>query len=71
MLKTGFTDWSKNDFNNFIAGCEKFGRNNFTEIAKLIGGKTAEEVQKYSETFWKRTDELSEKERITKQIQTG
>lgn len=42
-----------------MTGCEKFGKNNFVEIAKLIGGKTSEEVKKYSEVFWKRNDELS------------
>ncbi len=32
-------------------------------------GKTFEEVQKYSETFWKRINELSDKDKIIQTIE--
>ncbi len=70
MLETGFKGWIKSDFNSFISGCEKFGRNNLEKIAEFVG-KPFEEVQKYSKVFWERIDELSDKERIIKQIQNG
>ena len=70
LLETGYKNWSKTDFNNFISASEKYGRNSINEISKVVG-KNAEEVKAYHQTFWNRIDELSEKERILKQIQTG
>ena len=29
LVRTGFTDWSKNDFYNFVSGSEKYGRSSF------------------------------------------
>ena len=54
-METGFRDWSKQDFNNFIAGNEKFGRKKLDLIAQLVG-KTEPEVQRYAVIFWARID---------------
>jgi SWI/SNF-related matrix-associated actin-dependent regulator of chromatin subfamily A member 5 len=70
ILATGFRDWNKLDFNNFITGNEKYGRKNFEQISQLVG-KSQLDVEKYSLIFWARIDELSEKDRILKQIQNG
>ena len=70
LLATGWRDWNKGDFNNFVTGCEKFGRKNYELIAELVN-KPLATVQRYGEVFWERIDELSEKERILKQIQNG
>jgi SWI/SNF-related matrix-associated actin-dependent regulator of chromatin subfamily A member 5 len=70
LLATGFRDWSKQDFNNFITGSEKYGRKNFEQISQIVG-KSQQEVEKYSIVFWARVEELSEKDRILKQIQNG
>lgn len=32
-MATGFKNWSKNDFNLFVQGCQKFGKYSFKEIA--------------------------------------
>ncbi len=69
-MKTGFKDWTKQDFNNFITGCEKYGRKNIEMIAQIVK-KTEAEVEVYSAVFWERIDELSEKDRILKQITNG
>lgn len=29
LLLSGFVDWSKNDYLNFISGCQKYGRTNY------------------------------------------
>ena len=70
LLKTGFKSWNKTDFNNFISASDKCGKENYEKIADTIG-KTLEDVEKYAETFWKRIDEIPEKDRIIKQIQSG
>ena len=54
-MDTGFREWSKQDFNNFVAGSEKFGRNKLDQIAQLVG-KTEPEVRAYAAVFWARVD---------------
>lgn len=69
-MATGFRTWTKQDFHNFIQGCEKFSMKNVDEIAKNIG-KSAAEVKEYIKVFEARIDELGEKEKIKKQILSG
>lgn len=71
LLATGFTSWTKNDFQAFIRGCEKFGRNNFKKISQFVGSKNLQETENYSEAFWKRIDDLEEKERVIETIEKG
>lgn len=54
-MQTGFRDWSKQDFNSFITGNEKYGRKNIEQIAALVG-KSQADVEKYSTVFWARLD---------------
>lgn len=44
---TGFTNWTKRDFNQFIKANEKYGRDDIENIAKDVEGKTPEEVVIY------------------------
>ena len=37
LLDTGFKNWTKNDYLNFISGCEKYGRTNYDKISKKVG----------------------------------
>lgn len=46
----------------------QYGRKSLSEIAREVDGKTEEEVLEYSNTFWKRFKELSDWERIIKNI---
>merc|ERR1712113_983715 len=56
LLKEGFSNWSKRDFNQFIRLNEKYGR---------------EDVIEYSKAFWERCGELQDSERIMAQIEKG
>merc|ERR1712113_1033918 len=56
LLKEGFSNWSKRDFNQFIRLNEKYG---------------PEEVIEYSKAFWERCGELQDSERIMAQIEKG
>lgn len=47
MYITGFTNWTKRDFNQFIKANEKYGRDDIENIAKDVEGKTPEEVAFY------------------------
>ena len=36
LMLTGFLDWNKDEFANFLRGCEKFGRKDFKAISEVI-----------------------------------
>jgi len=48
-----------------------FDRHDITDIATEIDGKTADEVKKYSKTFWSRYKEISDYERYITKIEKG
>jgi SWI/SNF-related matrix-associated actin-dependent regulator of chromatin subfamily A member 5 len=70
LLATGFREWSKSDFNSFITACDKWGRHSYEEIATTIN-KTVDAVISYSNVFWSRLSELSDFEKVLKQIEGG
>ncbi|KAF9411104.1 hypothetical protein BGZ94_001429 [Podila epigama] len=71
LQEQGFENWGKRDFQSFYKACEKYGRNNLTEIANEIEGKTLAEVRKYSKVFWQRYEEIADHERIIAAIEKG
>eukprot|EP00118_Oscarella_pearsei_P006560 m.29833 g.29833 ORF g.29833 m.29833 type:complete len:1434 (+) comp31236_c0_seq3:78-4379(+) len=71
LLKEGFIDWSKRDFNQFVKACERWGRDNLEKISRDVEGKTPEEVKEYYDVFWKRYGELQDKDKILAQIDKG
>jgi hypothetical protein len=48
-----------------------FNRHDIADIATEIDGKTADEVKKYSKTFWSRYKEISDYERYITKIEKG
>ncbi|VAH72341.1 unnamed protein product [Triticum turgidum subsp. durum] len=71
LLEAGFPTWTKRDVNTFIRACEKYGRNDIKGISSEMEGKTEEEVQRYAEVFKERYKELSDYDRIIKNIERG
>merc|ERR1712088_579301 len=71
LLKEGFSNWSKRDFNQFIRLNEKYGREDVENISREVEGKTPEEVIEYSKAFWERCGELQDSERTMAQIEKG
>ncbi|CAG9463301.1 unnamed protein product [Pedinophyceae sp. YPF-701] len=71
IISRGFRDWTKRDFQAFVRGCERYGRNEVRDIAREVEGKSEAEVRAYHEVFWKRFKELDEWERILKAIERG
>jgi SWI/SNF-related matrix-associated actin-dependent regulator of chromatin subfamily A member 5 len=68
LLSTGF-QWSRKEYQCFLKGSELYGKQDFQLISEIIGTKTPEEVERYAQVFWARIDELSDKERILKNIE--
>ena len=48
LLKQGFSNWTKRDFNQFVKANEKYGRDDIESISKEVEGKTSEEVESLS-----------------------
>ncbi|KAF1867310.1 hypothetical protein Lal_00049739 [Lupinus albus] len=71
LLEKGFSSWTRKDFNTFIRACEKYGRNDIKGIASEMEGKAEEEVERYAKVFKERYKELSDYDRIIKNIERG
>eukprot|EP00475_Leptophrys_vorax_P038496 TRINITY_DN6803_c0_g1_i1.p1 TRINITY_DN6803_c0_g1~~TRINITY_DN6803_c0_g1_i1.p1 ORF type:complete len:945 (-),score=284.58 TRINITY_DN6803_c0_g1_i1:22-2631(-) len=71
LRSSGFSDWSKRDFQHFVKGCEKYGRKDIDSIATMVSGKTVAEVKAYSKVFWKRFQEVKGHERFIAAIEKG
>lgn len=71
LLEKGFGNWTRREFNAFVKGCERHGREKIAEIATDIETKNEKEVKEYSAVFWKKYKELNDWERIVKNIEKG
>uniref|UniRef100_A0A7S0QUG6 Chromatin-remodeling complex ATPase n=2 Tax=Pyramimonas obovata TaxID=1411642 RepID=A0A7S0QUG6_9CHLO len=71
LLSEGFSNWSKRDFNNFVRGCERYGREDLDRITLEVEGKTEDEVAEYSAVFWERFAEIADHDRYIKNIEKG
>ncbi|CAD8072522.1 unnamed protein product [Paramecium sonneborni] len=71
LLETGFKNWNKQEFQDFITANEKYGKDAYEKIQEVIKTKTVDEIKAYAQAFWERIDGLSEKDKIVKQIERG
>merc|ERR1711936_191351 len=71
LLKEGYSNWSKRDFNQFIRLNEKYGRDDIENISGEVEGKSVEEVKDYAKTFWERCGELQDSDKIMASIEKG
>jgi SWI/SNF-related matrix-associated actin-dependent regulator of chromatin subfamily A member 5 len=71
LLKAGFAEWGRRDFQAYIRANEKHGRSNIAALAKEIEGKDEPEVRRYAEVFWERGEELSEWAKLVAKIEEG
>lgn len=71
MSEQGFGHWNRRDFQQFINGCAKFGRDDYKGIATEVDSKSPEEVKDYSKVFWKRYTEIADYPKHIKSIELG
>ncbi|OTA89195.1 hypothetical protein M434DRAFT_398710 [Hypoxylon sp. CO27-5] len=67
----GFGDWNKRDFQQFINGSGRYGRNDYERIADEVDNKTAAEVKAYAKVFWQRYTEIADYHKYLQVIETG
>jgi len=71
LLKAGFAEWGRRDFQAFIRANEKHGRSNIAALTKEIDGKDEAEVRRYAEAFWERGEELADWNKLVAKIEEG
>ena len=69
ILKKGFPDWTKKEYDIFINDADLYGKKNIDKYVEDITTKTKEEIVKYSKVFWELIDSLPEGQRILKNIE--
>jgi SWI/SNF-related matrix-associated actin-dependent regulator of chromatin subfamily A member 5 len=52
LLREGFSNWNRRDFQAFVRAAERFGRSEVDKIAGELEGKSREEVAEYSKVGW-------------------
>jgi SWI/SNF-related matrix-associated actin-dependent regulator of chromatin subfamily A member 5 len=72
-LQEGFIGWNKRHFFQFINMCELYGRDNCDLYTVLMteGGKTSEEIQRYSDTFWQKYKQVDNFKKYIDRIEKG
>ncbi|KAK0389686.1 hypothetical protein NLU13_3259 [Sarocladium strictum] len=67
----GFGDWTKRDFQQFVNGSGRYGRNDFEGISEEVDSKTPAEIKAYAKVFWQRYTEITDYNKYIKTIEDG
>lgn len=73
LLSQAFGDWTRVQFNAFIRGCAKYGRNEFDKISKEVV-RPVDDIMNYAKVFWDKGLKVfgqAEWDRTLKQIEKG
>jgi len=70
LLDNPFGDWTRKDYNMFVAASAKFGRNNIDQIARDTG-LAVDEVKAYHKKFWNEYFKIENVDQIIKKIERG
>ncbi|KAI4861413.1 SWI/SNF family of DNA-dependent ATPase [Hypoxylon rubiginosum] len=71
LSQQGFGDWNKRDFQQFINGSGRYGRNDYERIAEEVDSKSAAEVKAYAKVFWQRYSEIADYNKYLQVVETG
>ncbi|KAH9906730.1 chromatin-remodeling complex ATPase-like protein [Xylariomycetidae sp. FL2044] len=67
----GFAEWNRRDFQQFINGSGRYGRNDYERIAEEVDSKTPAEIKAYAKVFWQRYDEIADYNKYLQVIDAG
>ena len=69
IIKTGFPLWEKKEYDAFVFGLDRFGRNSYDKISEDLESKTPEEVEAYAKAFFARANELPDGAKVIKNLE--
>ena len=67
----GFGEWNKRDFQQFVNGSGKYGRNDYEGISVEVDSKSPSEIKAYAKVFWQRYTEIADYPKYIKTIEDG
>ncbi|KAF2110644.1 SNF2 family N-terminal domain-containing protein [Lophiotrema nucula] len=71
LIDEGFPEWNKRDFQQFLNGSAKSGRQNFEGISEEVDGKNADEIEAYAKVFWKKYRTLENWQKYLNVVEEG
>ena len=71
MSQQGFADWNRRDFQQFINGSAKYGRNNYDGISEEVDGKNSKEIKEYAKVFWQKYKDIMDYPKYIGTIEGG
>jgi SWI/SNF-related matrix-associated actin-dependent regulator of chromatin subfamily A member 5 len=71
LQSQGFRDWNRRDFQQFINGSARYGRNNFEGIVLEVDSKSIDEIKEYARIFWKNYKSIEDWEKHIRSIEAG
>ncbi|KAL8668770.1 MAG: hypothetical protein Q9168_006617 [Polycauliona sp. 1 TL-2023] len=67
----GFATWNRRDYQQFINGSAKHGRNNYSGIAEEVDGKDEKAIREYAKVFWQRYRQIPDHAKYIATIEAG
>ncbi|KAK6866017.1 SNF2 family N-terminal domain-containing protein [Apiospora arundinis] len=67
----GFGDWNRRDFQQFINGSAKYGKNSYEKMADEVDSKSPAEIKAFAKVFWQRYTEVADYNKYLQVIETG
>ena len=71
LIEQGFPEWNRRDFQQFVNGSAKYGRENWTGISREVDGKEPEQIKEYARVFWEKHHELENADKYIQTIEDG
>ncbi|RMZ85478.1 hypothetical protein DV737_g740, partial [Chaetothyriales sp. CBS 132003] len=71
LQEQGFHNWNRRDFQQFINGSARYGRDNFDGIALEVDSKNIDEIKQYARAFWKNYKLIEDWEKHVRAIEAG
>ncbi|KAF2465624.1 uncharacterized protein BDR25DRAFT_270325 [Lindgomyces ingoldianus] len=71
LIAKGFPEWNKRDFQQFLNGSAKYGRQNYDGISEEVDGKEADEIEAYAKVFWKKYKTLDNWQKYINVVEEG
>jgi SWI/SNF-related matrix-associated actin-dependent regulator of chromatin subfamily A member 5 len=71
LLEEGFPEWNKRDFQQFLNGSAKYGRQNYVGISEEVDGKEPDEIEAYAKVFWKKYKTLDNWQKYINVVEEG
>ncbi|RMZ90644.1 hypothetical protein DV736_g2131, partial [Chaetothyriales sp. CBS 134916] len=71
LQEQGFHNWNRRDFQQFINGSARYGRDNLEGIAVEVDSKNIGEIRQYAKAFWKNYKLIEDWEKHVRAIEAG